>query len=85
MFSVAVGAQHLDGHQAALRIAGEVHHPHAAFPKAVLKAIRAESSRQSFRRRHRGIQSTKQMPHWGGNEMLPIGNGSARRLEFGHR
>jgi len=26
-----------------------VHHPHAAFPKAVLKAIRAERPRQVFR------------------------------------
>ncbi len=48
-----VGPQHLDGHQAALRVAGEVNHPHAAFPEAVLKAVRAESSRQSIRRRHR--------------------------------
>ena len=27
-----VGMEHLDGHQAALRIPGEVDHPHAAFP-----------------------------------------------------
>jgi hypothetical protein len=32
-----------------------VNYPHAAFPEAVLKAIRAEGAWQSFRRRHRGI------------------------------
>src|SRR5260370_25055509 len=36
--------------------------------------MRAESHRQSIRRRHREIQTTKQMPHWGGNEKLPIYN-----------
>ena len=51
--------EHLDRHRAALRIAGEVDYPHAAFPKAVLKAIRAEAPRQVFRGRHRGFQSTK--------------------------
>ena len=58
---VALRMEHLDRHQAAFRIAGEVNHPHAALPEAVLKAIRAESPRQSFRRRHRDIQSTKRM------------------------
>jgi hypothetical protein len=63
--------QHLDGDQPVLRIAGEVNHPHAAFPEAVQKAIRAESTRQSFGSRHRVIQSTKQMPPWTDNEKLP--------------
>ncbi len=53
--------QHLDRHRAALRIMGEVNYPHAAFPEAVLKAIRAESPRQMSRRRHRGFQSTRQI------------------------
>jgi hypothetical protein len=54
----ALGAQrleHLDRHQTAFWITGEVNHPHAAFPEAVQKAIRAESTRQSFRGRHRVI------------------------------
>jgi hypothetical protein len=55
---------------------GEVNHPHAAFPKAVLKAIRAESPRQMSRGRHRGFQSTKQLACCGANDMLPIGNGA---------
>ena len=74
-----VGAErmeHLERHRTAVPIAGEVHYPHAAFPEAVLKAIRAESPRQVVRRRHRGFQSTKQIPCCGANEMLPIGNGS---------
>ena len=69
--------EHLDRHRAAFRIAGEVDHPHAAFPKAVLKAIRAEGPRQMFRRRHRGFQSTKQIACCGANNMLPICNVAA--------
>ena len=72
----AVRMEHLDRHRAAFPIAGEVHYPHAAFPEAVLKAVRAESPRQVVRRRHRGFQSTKQIACCGANEMLPIGNGS---------
>ena len=71
----AVRMEHLDRHRAPFRVAGEVHYPHAAFPKAVLKAVRAESPRQIVRRRHRGFQSTKQIACCGANEMLPIGNG----------
>ncbi len=67
--------QHLDRDQAPLRVTGEVDHPHAACPEAVLKAIRAESPRQSFGRRHCVIQCTKRMPTWGALKMLPIGNG----------
>ena len=76
----ALGAgrmEHLDRHRTAFRIPGEVHHPHAAFPEAVLKAIRAEGPRQVFRHRHRGFQSTKQIGCCGANQMLPICNGSA--------
>ena len=69
--------EHLDRHRTAFRIAGEVNHPHTAFPKAVLKAIRAEGPRQVFRRRHRGFQSTKQIACCGANKMLPICNGAA--------
>ena len=74
-----LGAQrmeHLDRHRTALRIPGEVNYPHAAFPKAVLKAIRAEAPRQVFRGRHRGFQGTKHIAYWGPNQMLPLGNGS---------
>jgi hypothetical protein len=53
-----------------------MHHPHAAFPEAVLKAIRAECTRQAFRRRHCAIQRTKQMARCGENGKLPIYNGS---------
>ena len=38
------GMRHLDRHRA-LRALGEVRYPHAAFPEAVLKAIRAENPR----------------------------------------
>ena len=69
--------EHLDRHRAAFRIAGEVNHPHTAFPEAVLKAIRAEGLRQVFRRRHRELQSTKQIACCGANQMLPICNGAA--------
>jgi hypothetical protein len=68
--------EHLDRHRAAFRIAGEMDYPHAAFPEAVLKAIRAERPRQVVRCRHRGFQSTKQIACCGVIEMLPIGNGS---------
>jgi hypothetical protein len=67
--------EYLDRHRAAFLIAGEVHYPHAAFPEAVLKAIRAESPRQVIRCRHRGFQSTKQIACCGPIKMLPIGNG----------
>ena len=73
----------LDRHQAAFPIAGTMHHPHAAFPEAVLKAIRAEGPRQVFGRRHRGFQSTKQIACCGAIEMLPICNGLSAGL--GHR
>jgi len=66
--------EHLDRHRAAFLIAGEVNHPHAAFPEAVLKAVRAEGPRQVVRRRHRGFQSTKQMACCGAFQMLPICN-----------
>ena len=69
--------EHLDRHRTAFRIAGEVDHPHTAFPEAVLKAIRAEGPRQVFRRRHRGFQSTKQIACCGANKMLPICNVAA--------
>jgi hypothetical protein len=71
--------EHLDRHRAAFPIAGEMNHPHAAFPKAVLKAIRAEGPRQVFGRWHRGFQSTKHIACCGAIEMLPIGNGLAAR------
>src|SRR5262249_34119815 len=69
--------EHLDRHRAAFWVAGEVDHPHTAFPKAVLKAVRAEGPGQMVRRRHRGFQSTKQMACCGANYMLPICNVAA--------
>jgi hypothetical protein len=55
-----------------------VNHPHAAFPKAILKAIRAESPRESFGRWHRAFQCTKQIGRWGAGQRLPLDNVAGR-------